>query len=107
EREELAGGGTKTGHFLGAPPLRPGEPETSHHGLLVDVEAAADAIEDVHILPSLTAPLRRRDSMSEYPLRAPRAERGRQSEVPVTPWSQYRRARGTIPRSPTYLEAAR
>src|SRR5262249_47360021 len=37
-----------------------------------DVEASADAVEDFHAWPSLAAPLRRRDSLFEYPLRAPR-----------------------------------
>src|SRR5262245_5134742 len=35
-------------------------------------------------------------------------ERGRQYEVPsVTPWSRYRRARGTIPQTPTCFRSAR
>ncbi len=53
-------------------PFGPGAPEAGHHARLLDVESAADAIEDFHTSTSLTAPLRRRDSEFKYPLRDPR-----------------------------------
>src|SRR3989475_4610325 len=62
---------------------RAGKPQAGSDRLLVHIEAAAHWVEHVH-RRLLAARLRRRDSLREYPPRAPRRWQGRQFEVPTS-----------------------
>src|SRR5437773_702326 len=80
--EQLARCRAEGAYFLGTS-ARAGKPQAGSNRLLVHIEAAAHWVEHVH-RRLLAARLRRRDSLREYPPRAPRRWQGRQFEVPTS-----------------------
>src|SRR3989441_1785412 len=80
--EQLARCRAEGAYFLGTS-ARAGKPQAGSDRLLVHIEAAAHWVEHVH-RRLLAARLRRRDSLREYPPRAPRRWQGRQFEVPTS-----------------------
>src|SRR5207244_3393487 len=80
--EQLARCRAEGAYFLGTR-ARAGKPQAGSDRLLVHIEAAAHWVEHVH-RRLLAARLRRRDSLREYPPRAPRRWQGRQFEVPTS-----------------------